>query len=566
MNRIAVDLKSLQIARYAAPAVRSNISHQVFHNLDQRIKKNIGEPATATDGIVEAVEAGTFLNTCRVFVEEEAYRLSDMFSSYRWLWYLRRIPDEIFRGELVTTAGYDHALAEVITGASKASPSHYKEKGQIVFIVNQPIVRRVLEFCETVRYLSSIHQKLRWLGKNIKFRFESNERALPSPIPTAEEERAVQLYDNRIIDNAAFLNRIGTKGASIFEPSADIHINQTGLLLPAIYRALSPFRGSAMVRTYGEEHTKIEGYYRYILELINMSDLIALNNDPRMSGNRWWHTEAGPLLMLLYLCYHFLLNVRHFHLSIMRYGYFVMPYESITSLDDGYLKEVAEVSKRVLPEADFPLTVTDLLERLAHFQGNCYPLLPGPPIRFERNIVCIDMYTTFNRLDSALEYPRVSGDIRARTEHFEWAVQHIIETSAWAPGSDLLKVRAKHLKYAGQRVTDIDAIGAKGNTLLIVSCKSRIYSSEYDIGKHNVVREAQENLIKDIESWRDKVNFFRTHIRGDNYDFSLFHDIIGVVCTPFPIYISSDLGLEVRACGMRWAVTYRELQKWLQIS
>jgi hypothetical protein len=68
----------------------------------------------------------------------------------------------------------------------------------------------------------------------------------------------------------------------------------------------------------------------------------------------------------------------------------------------------------------------------------------------------------------------------------------------------------------GKQITDIDAIGAQGTTLLFVSCKSMIYSKRYDMGDYAAVRNVSTMLVDAVDKWKKlAANLLATP--GDNF-------------------------------------------------
>src|ERR1700752_1400628 len=566
VKKVFIDQGSIKITSFADSATQAHISKRVFQKCDEKVRRYVSRPEQGLDKNLEAVRASEFLAECRILIEEDARRLAAKFSPCRWLWYLRRLPHTVFEGELPTTAGYDHALAEAISGSSENDQDYHKtQDGRITYIVNQPVLKLVLEYCETVRYLSRIHVGLRWAGKDVNFRFRDEQSALPYPVPSADEREAVDLYDTRVIENWAFFGRTGTKGASEFESDSATEAYEKRAL-PVIDRLRRPLLGTVAVQEFDESFVDVESDYNYQFRLLSLSELIALNSDPRLSGAKWWHPEAESLMLLLFLSLKFLVYLPYYQVSIMKFGYFVVQYESIAAMPNSYIEDAAQLASKVLPRADFPSSATELFERLENMGGASYPLLPGPPVLSERDSVWVDIYTTASRLHYRLEFPRADGDVKPRSEHFELIVQGIIDSSPWAPSEVLRSLRGRKLKYNQQSITDVDAIGTRGKVVLLVSCKSRVYSSDYDIGKHNVVRNERVKLLEDVEFWDAKMRFFQEHPKGDdgcNYDFSAFDEILGVVCTPHPVYVPIGIATKIRKSGLRGTVTHVELQKWL---
>lgn len=124
-------------------------------------------------------------------------------------------------------------------------------------------------------------------------------------------------------------------------------------------------------------------------------------------------------------------------------------------------------------------------------------------------------------------------------------------------------LRGKPLRKQGRHITDIDAIGVQGNRLLCVSCKSTLYSPQYDAGEFRTVRNREGMLLTAIAEWDKKIETLRADPRGDNFDFSAFDDIIGVVCTPLPVYTSTTPVAAMTPLTLAPGCSFYELEMWL---
>ncbi len=212
----------------------------------------------------------------------------------------------------------------------------------------------------------------------------------------------------------------------------------------------------------------------------------------------------------------------------------------------------------------YPVSVTHTLETCS---GSIWPLQPGSPIRRDGDLICVDLYAATARLSSLLEFPSVQGKVaNARAAHFELAAQAVIDDSPWCPNNDLKQLRGRKLRYNNQDVTDIDAIGEYNGTLLMVSCKSVIYTSAYDSGDYALVRNRSEMIEEAVRYWTDKKMFLEAHKLGLNYDFTRYEHFIAVVCTPWPVYVS--LGPATREITPRLlaSVSLAEFQEWLRLN
>lgn len=154
------------------------------------------------------------------------------------------------------------------------------------------------------------------------------------------------------------------------------------------------------------------------------------------------------------------------------------------------------------------------------------------------------------------------GNVRGAA--FELQCQEIVDQSPWAPAPAIRELRGRPLRRSGQRLTDIDALATRDGVLLIVSSKSRIYDREYDRGTYRVVENERARLDEAVTHWTSIVEGLNREPVGDNFDFSAFKEIVGVVCTPFPVYTSNEQSLRFVREGLRVSCSAHELRDWLQ--
>src|SRR5579862_1699970 len=163
----------------------------------------------------EPQRATQFLQEARGFIETEAHNIAARYSPFRWLWYLRRLPSFVFAGHLKSTAAYDSALAECVSGRSLASSAfRIAEDGSRRYSIKNDVIEVLIGYCATIKYLSQIHANLRWAGKGAAIRFDPGACVVGDPQPTEELEQAVHLYDKRCDEGGNVLSRIGTTDAS----------------------------------------------------------------------------------------------------------------------------------------------------------------------------------------------------------------------------------------------------------------------------------------------------------------------------------------------------------------
>jgi len=485
----------------------------------------------------------------RVFIETEAHKIAARYSPFRWLWYLRRLPNFVFAGQLKSTAAYDSALAECVSGLSLASsPFRIAEDGSIRYRIKNDVIEVLIDYCATIVYLSQIHTNLRWAGKGSAVRFDPGDFLVGCPKPTEDLEQAVHLYDKRCDEGGDVFGRIGTTDVSTGGSTAD-----SVLAMQLVQRSNedlpSASGGSAFVR--------------FSPRRLSLESLTTLLRDGRIKSD-WLDPVTPALLMLLRAMLRFHLGSHLGFSMVQMRGYSVLKkQELLLTLADGWC-EGHNLVANALQTAALPANPTDLLETARNRSGSLWPLHPGPPIRTEGNLLCCDLYAATAQLMSNLEFPSDTGQTaNARSEHFEVAVQARIDATPWRPDEDRRNFIQRTIRVGGRNITDLDALAQYGNTLLLVSCKSKIYSARYDAGDFQVVRNYASEIEKAVNEWTQKVQTIRTQPVGDNYDFRSFRNILGVVVLPHVFFVPGGVALEYVADGLYAAASVTELERWL---
>lgn len=111
-------------------------------------------------------------------------------------------------------------------------------------------------------------------------------------------------------------------------------------------------------------------------------------------------------------------------------------------------------------------------------------------------------------------------------------------------------------------MTDIDAVGERGGTVLLVSCKGLPYSSAWDRGEYNVVRNAASNVASAVEAWASVIEDIKTSPVGDNFDFSGYRRVVGVVVYPRTPWVAQRRLTSEVSSGLYQAASAMELVAW----
>jgi hypothetical protein len=456
-------------------------------------------------------------------------------------------------------------LAETLTGIAGREPTASSIGNILRYDVNRSTVRRVLRLCEGIKLLSQIHSCYRRAGKGQTFHF-SREDWRPHYEENLMDEAAIVLYDDRTEKNSHFLSRTGTRIAEPFDTKRRIDAQQDDSILCI---GQIPERVLAPSVWQSKDGTKLNVVVRtgFLPQFIALDSLAQLNNMIEQEDEGLlWNEEVITLIFLLRMAQYLLFCGETAASKVQEYGYMVTVEQEFVSLVDDFSRHVSDFTRKIIAAAGpIPQNGKELLARLQSLEGSIWPLRPGKIVRRDFNCICIDLYGATALLDAALEYPRIAGRIgNVRGHHFEITVQKGIQTTAWALDEKLLGIRGRTIKINGADITDLDAIATKGKVLLLFSCKSLVYSAEYDRGDFNVVKAASDTATQAVDAWNSCIAIVKRYPRGDNFDFSAFQEIFGIVCTPRVLYVPiSDSTKEVLP-GLRACSSLSEIIEWLK--
>ena len=552
------DKKMLELHELVTQDELHSAAKASFNSLDWLIKQKINRPLVSEGKTLESEIITPYLVECNHVVEEQLRKDASGYSKMRWLWYLVRLPRFVFEGEVITTYSYDLALAKVITGLAGKESSTKPISGKLLYYpVDNAIVRRTLKFCSGVRYFSTIQVFIRLAGKGVKFEFD--RYSLPSPLVTPEQDMAVKLYDNRVANFGNPFNRLGTYVAA----GKDKNEYSSSCLI-AVNHINNPSWVPSVIGTKIEGRKQIEVFMNYLIHFISIDKLKTLLSDRRLSGMQWLKPEVGVLLQLLKLTITILPYLTNAFVTIPQYGYFLIWEKDLRKINTKVFTEVSKMLKAIIPNISFPSNSNEFFKALEKIRGLPWPLRCGPIIRRENNIVCVDLCSATALLNYLFEFPLVDGEkANARADHFEVAVQKAIDSTTWLPEGKLRNLIGRTLKCNNEALTDLDAIGEKNETLLLISCKSLIYTSMYDIGDYRLVRNSISTLESAVDHWEKIREFLKSNKKGNNYDFLKYNQIIAVVCTPHPVYVPIGRATKEIAPGLMSVVCLSELISWL---
>jgi hypothetical protein len=509
-----------------------SVTAKFDHDLRPRL------PTPDFEGGADEAAAAQYLELARRTIEDELIAQALHYTSLQWLFYLRCVPGNWWTGQLKTTAVYDAALAEIISGKSTKSSS-----GNIPdFSVNAEIANAVATFCAGTICLSHIHTNLRWFAKGASINFAG--KALGSAEPTPELRNAVTLYDSRVeVDQGLVFSRTGLGSAE----------NVKGDCISWI--PVVPKMSPEMPSKYGYP-------VRFALDYRCLDELAKFNRAMDDAGCPWWENESGLLIAFLNQTIEL---IRKRRVEVLRCGCLFPTREFVRSASAENVAAARKIANAVFPGTRTPNTIEKIIRAVGNLEGNTWPMVQGPPVRTDGDVVCLDLYSASMRLNQTASLKAAGGKLGGlKGPELERSVQSLIDDSPWALSPAMREILVgKKPRRGGQDLTDLDAVGSKDGVLLLVSCKSRPYSAAYDMGERNLVKQVEQDVLAALKQWTEKTDYMRDNpLCLSKFDFSQYK-ILPVVCFPFAPYVTIGPATAEVASGLRAVASLAELRAWL---
>jgi hypothetical protein len=426
------------------------------------------------------------------------------------------------------------------------------------YSLNEAVAERLARFCAGIRFLSQLHGCYRWAGKGAKFQFRKEQ--LPLELVDAASRAAVEAYDQRVARSGRPLMRLG----SMMTSASGLELGNQMLWVQAIAPTDMPTLMPGVHVADAQPQDWVRTTANYVFNLVGLEELEKLGADGRSRLDLLFTRETASLIYLLACAP--IMVARHsagFY-SLARTGYLMWTSSKtpLRLLEDLY-PAVPPFVRELLRAASIS-SASDVNTVIGSLLGSEWPLAAGPIIRRDGNAVCMDLASAASRLNAALQFPAIQGRYaNARADHFEDQVQAVIDRSDWKPRPNTLKLRRRTLARDGTSITDIDAIGERGDFLLLVSCKSIVYSDRHDKGEYAAIRNAASDLQKYVKRWESVLETLRSNPQGDNYDLRPFKRLVGVVCTPQVVFVDKDT-LDMEAMPkLLLASSIDELAEWM---
>ena len=512
--------------------------------------KHITIPKLSEDGLIDPADAHQYFRQCIYAVENGLVKMAQRFSPIQWLWYLRRFP-HLHHIEENSFESYSLTLATILSAKAKIKKKSKQFDPKFGFPLDQATADYVLKFVAGVYDLADLHIKYGIAAREVPFQL--NENHLPDPVFTKTKKQAGQIFDARThgYDLTGSIPSQANKSQEELLYTIDKEYYPFFSRLPYF-----EFRGLETPRFVPTYHTTRPIYLTHISNLYRLTE----NGD-----GQWLTNEVFSLLILAGLLLPIAIGAPEHSINIAIYGYSMHKRRDFVEGYTPVFTELKSIIEQQLPNATLPESLLDLLNNMESLDTTLHPILPGVLLS-DNYWIMIDHANIKSRLEKVLRFPTLGGKVgNQRGVYFEDAIQSYIDTSNWKPSKKLKSVRQVHLTRQSDsaQITDIDAIGEYGDTLLIISCKAVISTVGQDIGEYFALKNARIRLDDAVLKWQNVKAELTQFPIGENYDFSRYSKIIALVCTPNVVYTESELSLSDEVSGIRKAATAIEFVDWL---
>lgn len=257
------------------------------------------DPAPCSGGYLEAEPAEVFLDQFRQLIESEARAIANLMHPAEWLWWIRRLPDDIFAGQLASTGVYDRSLAAVLSaGSNKATLSASFRPPHPRGYVTDGTLSTVLDLAALAVIASQSHVLLRYVGKGA--RLEVREGDFPEVRPDPKISASIRRFDSRMERSHRasmefhFFGPAGTRTLTGVTNVDDPTVMLTAV--PASRELVDTTFGSALL---GQVEVPVKVWADYRLVLLSAEQLATLTGEPALFGAMWWEDALPSLLVFL---------------------------------------------------------------------------------------------------------------------------------------------------------------------------------------------------------------------------------------------------------------------------
>lgn len=554
MPPLVIDAAVQKLQELAASTDWLKLSTRSAHETASRVYARCPPPQRTLVGI----DAANYLEAVIPLTQADILEQHSSYGPVRWLWYLRRAPDSLFEGNYGTTLGYDRLLAEIFSSQFTASDASEAVE-RVAFRVDDSAFRFIARYVGRVKLLSHMHGLYRRVGKGATL---DTSRPILMANTSEAIERAIQIYDLRHDRSHEFIG--AGLGMVTIDPDFQQLVEERSAGEPIALLSICTPSFQAPV-TYPDDAGGLSIATVNVRHVMKKLSLTRVLNPMGAEGcSPDYLPSIAALTQLLMFVPAICVYVPWALSSITQQGYVLVGEERLRDIVDHHIREVVGQLAPLTPGFAWPVDFIQWRDSLLAVTASVWPLSSGNVVRRFSDNLLIDITGASQALLHRLELTRSPTIGNMRGEEFELQCQDLIDRTPWEPSPEVKFLRGRPLRQSSKIITDIDAIGVRERTLLIVSCKSIIYDRDYDQGVFRVIRNSQATIDDAAELWERVVAELRRHPAGENFDFSQFDEIIGVVCTPFVVYSSEERTLAFVKPNLRLVTSISELGDWLK--
>jgi hypothetical protein len=488
--------------------------------------------------ILGPADGSKYLTGLRSAMILRAHELISAYSSAAWLWALRCLDAlEVFA--LVTHAMPGSEITIFAVAENLASGSEtYISIPMDASSWDRTLASRVARLVALAARIVLIEGWLRRTSKGTELRIRPG--SIPNIVHDKALERAIDEFDER---NHASVER----WHSVLEPES-----ARGRPLLAGFKYYGGWQATQCWSGPLSDRNVWEGLGQFT---IRNYDLRARSNIDRIAGSTASMKDPGLAASIAVFANAMFRLIDKEDLGagtqLPQFGFVCVEGEMLRKYIDAVLAETAIDDDWAALKESIPDTGAGLLEALDRTRQPGRRSWGGPVIHAFNNYRLVDINALTWHLSHSLRLDATLGGSIANDAalQFELLVQGVIDDAGYGPPDGIARLRGRTLRIGNSAVTDVDAFIVVNDVLTLVSCKRIELTRDYDAGDYTSVRNAGKRLEQAVDEWQQKLAIFDQQRSGDNFDFTGFARIAGVVVVPELIFSKSAMAREFVRIG-----------------
>jgi hypothetical protein len=541
---IDIDIEVDKNHKYLANAILD------FHEIEDSQTKRIS-----------AFEINKYAQNSISKIESRIVELVNNYPKYYWKFYLTAFPKEHFRGRLDTSFLFSIKMVESSISFSEKDIDEdhlYKNGNTVCLEINESVLK---DYCKLVGYsmlLRDMYTLIRISSKGCEFTICKDE-LMPSPFHAISTFESIELFDKRNVIESKVesgLNMPTKSGFSLKQKHLK-NIDHLVIVANENERPSYDYVSKKVTKLKDKKYTILN----FNIVPINLETIYSEFNlgEEKLP----WKIELLEIVCILQFITNIIIRGGVFLPDIVEKGYLLFAKGFVNQALPGFIESVKKQQLEKLG-ATFSLNTEEILQKYKKpLRENIYPA--NSSLVFDAGkMIGFDLSSSFEMLFHQLEYTKKQGNIaNLRGTFFETQTQDFIDKSKLLPPTNVRGLVSKTLKLNKKAVTDFDSILVHGKYLVAISCKSMLVNEEYDKGEYKAVRNTTTAIEKYVEDWRSKMRIINENLIGDNYDFTNFEKVIGLVLTPNVLYLNVSHRKELQLPGLFESMSSSEFIAWI---